>query len=262
MKVFVSLLLLTGFLVCCRLTLLGQTADSCDDNSDFSKSGTVFIGSVHNLRLDTTDKTSSPVPSPDGKKNIQIHFVVDDEHEWLYFNLRHGSHTSKFRIEGTGAELLWAPDSKAFAVTTWDGASGFGVYTRIYRWTRQERVKEVNITPTVFNAFGHPVRCEPPMAPNTGTVEWLKDSKRILVAAQVVPVSVCDSMGMFKLYELDLSTMHVVRVYNQIAAKRDFGNLLGCSLRAAEDGCVTNPKSCYVESLHGDDPPSKNSANQ
>jgi hypothetical protein len=185
---------------------------------------------------------------------------VDDEHEWLYFNLRHGPYTSKFRIEGTGAELLWAPDSKAFAVTTWDGASGFGVYTRVYRWIRQARVKEIHITPTIFNAFGHPVRCEPPMAPNTGSVAWLKDSNRILVAARVVPVSVCDSMGMFKLYDLDLSTMHVVRVYNQIAAKQKFHQLLGCSLETAEDSCVTNPKSCHVESLHSRDSCSKNPA--
>jgi hypothetical protein len=260
MKTFACRVLWIVLLVCCTFALLGRAAESCDGDSDFSKSATLFIGSVHNIDLDTTDKTSPPIPSPDGKKSIRIHFVVDDENEWLYFNLKQGSHSSKFRVEGTGAELLWAPDSKAFAITTWDGASGFDIYTRVYRLTAQGKFKEVNVNPTIFNAFGHPVRCETPMAPNTATLAWLKGSNRILIAAQVVPVSVCDGMGMFKLYELDVPTMHVVHVYNQILAKQKFHDALGCWLRMADDSCVTNAKSCYVEFSHSKHASSKKSA--
>jgi hypothetical protein len=99
----------------------------------------------------------------------------------------------------------------------------------------------VTVSNPVEKAFGMPTKCEVPVVPNTGFVTWLGQSNSILIAAEVVPVSVCRCAGMFRLYELHLPDLRIVRSYDQSTAQRKFANVLGCELLEAR-GCVV-PKS-------------------
>ncbi len=99
-------------------------------------------------------------------------------------------------------------------------------------------LKKVGVSRIVEKAFGSPVKCEVRVPPNTGFIDWLGGSDRILVAAEVVPVSVCQCSGMFKVYELSLPEVQILQTYSQIEAKQKFSNLLGCELRDANDKCA------------------------
>src|SRR5262249_50101531 len=106
----------------------------------------------------------------------------------------------------------------------------------------------------IYAAFGHPVKCDAPEAPNVGGIKWLA-RHRILVAAEGLPHSICDSMGTFKAYALHPATMKVGRAYGQLEAKKLFGPDLGQELAAADDGCIREPRSCHVPTNHPEERP-------
>src|SRR5438270_6285259 len=60
---------------------------------------------------------------------------------------------------GVGLEVLWAPDSRAFSVTSsHHGANGW-FDTHIFVIDADEFVQEVDVTAPVLQAFGDPVEC-------------------------------------------------------------------------------------------------------
>jgi hypothetical protein len=83
----------------------------------------------------------------------------------------------------------------------------------------------------------------------TAAVKWL-DSEHLLAAVQVPNVSVCDSMGVFELREMSVRDLSIRKTYGQIEAKKLFEGDLGGNLRDANDGCVRDPKSCWVAAHH------------
>ena len=140
------------------------------------------------------------------------------------------------QLPGFDAEVSWSPDSSAFAVTETEGSGGIGYGAYVLR-IGESGLKEISLSPVVAKAFGSPVRCEISVPPNVGFISWL-DSHRVLVAAEVVPVSICKCMGMFAAYEISLPEATITHTYSQIEAKKKFWSLLGCELRDADDGCT------------------------
>jgi hypothetical protein len=141
------------------------------------------------------------------------------------------------RLLGFDAEVLWAQDSSAFAVTQTEGGGGIGYRVYVF-YVDETGLKRVDVSTVVEKAFGTPVKCEVPVPPNTGFVDWVDGSERILVAAEVIPVSYCQCSGMFKVYELSLPDVRILHTYSQIEAKQKFSNLLGCELHDADDKCA------------------------
>ena len=147
------------------------------------------------------------------------------------------------------AELVWAPDSSAAFFTGSDGGN-VGTYHTHVIYRRDGRLAQVDLSPTIAESFGHPVRCYDPEPPNVGGVAWLgKD--RLLVAAEIPPHSNCDAMGTFTAYEVDLKTLTIVKTYSQREAKRRFRAVLGAELRNADDTCARRPRDCEIPQLHG-----------
>lgn len=108
----------------------------------------------------------------------------------------------------------------------------------------------IDLTPVIYRAFGHPVRCYDPESPNVGGITWLKGN-RVAVAAEILLHSNCDSMGNFKVYVVDLDTLKIVKSYDQLTAKRVFATTLGVELRNADDTCARHPVDCQIPDLHG-----------
>jgi len=138
------------------------------------------------------------------------------------------------KLAGFDAEVTWSPDSSAFAVTQTEGGGGFGYRVYIF-YVEPSGLRKLAVSAPIEKAFGTPTRCEVPVPPNTGFVTWLSGSKRILIAAEVVPVSVCQCGGMFRVYEVHLSDLQIIASYGQSLAKKKFADVLGCELSDAKD---------------------------
>jgi hypothetical protein len=178
------------------------------------------------------------IKSPDGSKAVAVHPLQDekDPDGYITYDINAGNKHFTARLSGFRTEVLWSPDSNAFAVNQTEGGGGIGQRTYIFE-VSQGRLRRIDASARVEKAFGFPVKCEAPAPPNTATIKWL-DSKRILVAAQVVPVSICRCSGTFKTYEVLLPEVRILRVYGQAESERLFGDALGCELRRADDSCA------------------------
>jgi len=188
--------------------------------------------------------------APNGKVSVHLGSIIKQGELHLFLNFHLGGREWGFDVgRAISAELLWSPDSKALAATISD-TSPNGIYHLLIFQVGPRTVRKLDATRPVREAFGHPVVCAYPEPPNVAAVSWLNGSRRLLVAAQIVDHSVCDSFGTFKLYELDVPGLAVGKTYDQLQAKRLFGAQLGSFLQHARDVCVTDPKECQVPANH------------
>jgi len=160
----------------------------------------------------------------------------------LSFTVRVAGKKFSARLVGFDAEVLWSQDSAAFAVTQTEGSGGIGYRVYVF-YVSETGLNKADVSKTVEKAFGSAVKCDVRVPPNTGFVDWMGGSDKILVAAEVVPVSICECSGMFKVYELSLPDVRILRTYSQIEAKQKFSNLIGCELRDADDKCAERLQS-------------------
>lgn len=151
-----------------------------------------------------------------------------------------------------GTEISWAPDSKAFFLTR-SPAGRNGFYETSIYLLEGGQVRVIEVTPAVYKAFGQPVKCDVPEPPNVAGIKWLEGSRQLIVAAEIVNHSICDSAGTFKLYTFSVPDLVLAEEYDQLKAKRLFWNDLGWELRPANDECVRHPKSCEVAWNHRND---------
>ncbi len=162
---------------------------------------------------------------------------------------------------GVNSELLWAPDSGAFAVTTSDGGA-IGLYRAIVVGTGRNGLQVTDLSPLIRSAFGRPVKCGWPEDPNVAIVQWRDGSQKVIVAAEIIAHSNCDSFGTFKAYEVDWRARRITRTFDQIEAKRLFGRSMGIELRNAPNECIRSPRRCWVSTNHEPDPSAKPSGSK
>ena len=201
--------------------------------------------------VDVWDHYSKPVTvrAPDGSTAVTAEYVLGSKDKHLFLRFRgEGGKTSFDLGRGIGAELLWSPDSKALAVTTSD-VSRNGVFNTYVLSLDHGSIQKIDLSPLVRKEFDHPVACAYPEPPNVAAVNW-SSPNHLLVAAQILDHSICDSFGTFVLYEVDVPQRAILRQYSQIEAKRVYSSSLGTFLQHARDGCVTSPKKCEVPSNH------------
>ncbi len=187
------------------------------------------------------------IPSPNGKS--EIHAIRSDENGvTIVVSGKTGALTRRIG-DGVSSEVLWAPDSKGFFITTSNGGLN-GDYHLFVFDDFDGKFGVRDLTPLIYKRFGHPVICGYPEVPNVGGVTWLGSSGHVLVAAEIIAHSNCDSFGTFRAYEVDPASMKIVRTYGQIEAKQEFGSELGDELLNAPDECIRDPKACYVSTNH------------
>ncbi len=185
--------------------------------------------------------------SPDGKKNVSIKLLdLNDEDVPARVTVTIGKMRLDAKIRfGLDTEILWSPDSEAFALTGSHEGAG-GQYETAVFYVNDTKLRVVGLTILIERAFGHPFNCWMPEVPNVVAVKWLVPSRKLLVAAQVNFHTNCDSFGTFRAYVVDLTGPLVIRSYNQIQAKKLFGQDLGRMLLESDDNCIRDPKSCVV----------------
>jgi hypothetical protein len=181
------------------------------------------------------DSGFQQITSPDGKKTLKVRTVQDPkdpDNSDVLFAVSVGNGEFTTRLAGFNAEVLWSPDSAAFAVTETEGGGGIGYRAYVF-FIASDGLRKIDVSEPVEEAFHPPGKCEVAVAPNIVVVDWLHNSQRILIAAEVVPVSVCKCMGAFSAYEVSLPAATLGRVYSMSEAKHEFWSLLGCELRDA-----------------------------
>jgi hypothetical protein len=171
--------------------------------------------------------------SDEGNTGVQLTLVRHDSRLW-----------SQMLSPGVGIEAAWAPDSSAFFVTT-SGGGRNGLYGLAVYLVDQNSVSELDLTPAVQNAFGHPVKCQSEEPPNVAGIKWLPNSQELIAVAEIAGHSNCDSDGTFRAYRVSLPERRIVGNYDQIEAKRLFGGELGWEIRKAPDRCIRRPSSCW-----------------
>jgi len=197
------------------------------------------------------------LPSPDGKKRI---VAKQETKKWWTSKVSvvvGGKHFSTGIGDDLNAEVLWAPDSAAFAETYSQGGA-VGHYVVFVHYVTENGFRvlgpgaEADPTKQVVKDFmSYPISCGGPREePNLGAVGWGKDSKTLYIAAEILPHSYCDCMGTFRLYKVSLPDGSILGSWSQLQAKRYFWSSLGIELRNADDDCIRDPASCYVPYNH------------
>ena len=200
---------------------------------------------------DTNKGKSALIKSPDGKSQV---FSVEDKDGNMLWRLKTQDGEASIDVEAWPCpEFLWSADSKLLAVTYSDGGSVGDYHIIIYSLP--------HLKPSVTD-FGkaakqdfleHYPKCYYAQQPNLAAVAWWQLSKGLLIATEVQPVSDCDDMGTFSLYEVTVPDGKIVKKYTQLEAKRLFKDALGAELKNAEDDCILKPGTCYIPDLHKND---------
>jgi hypothetical protein len=182
------------------------------------------------------DADTGRVYSPDRRKWVTARRVWvpnTDEEVQMRISVHLGSKRFTTELNGFGAEILWAPDSSAFAVNETEGGGGIGQRTYVF-YVSSGGLRKLDVSMPVEKSFGQPVKCEIPVPPNTAILTWLTPN-RVLVGAEVINVSLCQHMGTFMAYEVSLSDLKILNALTQSETKARFGEYLGCELHSADD---------------------------
>jgi hypothetical protein len=204
----------------------------------------------HNFSTDATylidyDRDGSlKVVSPDGKKSILVYHK--DRTDYYELRVRVHAYGKSFWTgigDHVGPEVMWAPDSEAFAETFSD-AGAVGTFHVLVYYVEENGLKIIEPTKSVSREFlSHPRECFDPEDPNIGGIMWIGDSSELLVAAETLPHSNCENMGTFRAYDIKLPQGQILKSYGQLEAKRVFWSHLGEELRNADDESIRDPKS-------------------
>ena len=183
-----------------------------------------------------TENGHGPIKSPDGKKSVtamRVEAPSDPDGQYMSLLVRVGPKRFKARLGGFRSEILWAPDSSSFAVNESEGGGGFDQRAYIF-YVKESGLAKLDVSRSIDKAFGSPVTCEVPVLPNSAVLAWLAPD-RLLVVAEVVPVSVCKHPGTFLTYEVSLPDLKILDQHTQRESKQKFMQYLGCELRDADD---------------------------
>ena len=186
------------------------------------------------------------IPSPDGSARLIARWMEVEKDSGVQLTLEeHGTTLWSRKVTpGVGIEAAWAPDSKAFFVTT-SGGGRNGFYGLTVYFLNEDAVSEMQLTPAIETAFGHPVKCQSEEPPNVAGVKWTANSKELVAVAEIVGHSNCDSESTFRAYQVSLPEGSIIRSYDQIEAKRLFGGDLGWEIKNAPDRCIRRSTSCW-----------------
>ena len=210
--------------------ITGQKRESCPEGTLYSLKATT---------LGSADQSSVQLTSPDGRKTLVMSpDESDPQQSRMRYVVEIAGKTFEATLLGFDGEVEWSPDSTAFAVTETEGGGSLG--SRVYVFYVTERgMKKFDVSKPVERDFGNPVKCQVPVSPNSGFITWTGDSSRLLVAAEVVPIGgLCQCSGTFRVYEIDVRNLTIVRTYSQAEAKKQYWDVMGCELRQAPEGCV------------------------
>jgi hypothetical protein len=183
---------------------------------------------------DTNPEWWLDLPSPDGKKIIQVRGVqvrlsMNGKRYWTQFGNMHD------------AEVGWAPDSTRLFVT-WSESDQLGPWhTQVYDVTETGLVEIPGVTRRVrpdmiLRMKKAPIPkwvATPQQRGMWDTLDycaddvvgspWVNGAREIVVAALAGPDGGCKYMGDFTVYRIEVATRKILQAYSEKGAKQTFG---------------------------------------
>jgi hypothetical protein len=184
---------------------------------------------------DTNPERILKLPSPDGKKVIQVRgfqvrLMMNGKRYWTPFGNMHD------------AEVEWTPDSNRLFVT-WSESGELGPWhTQVYDVTLTGLVEVAGVTRNVRpDLIARMKRAPLPSCVDTREArgmwaslrycaddvvgsQWLNGSAELLVAGLAGPDSGCKYMGDFVVYRIEVATGKILQAYSGKEAHRLFGD--------------------------------------
>jgi hypothetical protein len=134
---------------------------------------------------------------------------------------------------GAHAELLWAPHSRAIAVTANDGGAVGGYETAILvRPAKGHHWRQIDLTDKVSKLFAPWMRCDGDEEPNVAAIGWTS-GRRLIVVAEVPSHSSCANKGAFTGYVVDVPSGDVLMEIDRQTLRRHYGGMLGTALASS-----------------------------
>jgi len=130
------------------------------------------------------------------------------------------------------AELLWASNSRAFAITQSDGGIVGGWFVDVYLVSDVD-ISQMNVTEQVKKNFMMTYKClipEEPTAneqPNIAALKWLNGSSKLLLVAEVPPHSSCPEMGKLMGYVVSIPSGRVLQRYEERELRKTWSRVFG-----------------------------------
>ena len=203
------------------LTILGAVPVGAGAQAGLFARHAVGVADVHGSSRPMT------VTAPDDRTRAIARFTGgktadDDGHLTVFL----GGDDHHF-AGGPNAELLWAPDSRAIAVTADDGgATGSFELSILVRKAKGRHWRQVALSKRVATLFAPEMRCDDEEVPNVGAVGWTS-AQRLIVAAQVPPHSRCRAIGHVAAYVVDVKSGEVLMEIDPQTLHRRYRRMLG-----------------------------------
>jgi hypothetical protein len=162
------------------------------------------------------------VPSPDGRSAI----VMENSELLVESN---GARIFHATVKAP-AELLWSPDSSAFAVTFRESEEEGAWSVRLFALAG-ESVSESDPTVAVTGDFLPRFKCADPEIPSVGAVSWLKGSSQLLLVARVPDPPGCTEAGAVRGYVVSAPGGRILSTLAEPDLKRTYRERLGRAFR-------------------------------
>ncbi len=161
------------------------------------------------------------VPSPDRKRTVLVQ-------EMMLAVTEAGGPVPG--IEGytimLPAEIAWAPDSKAFVLTANEGGQDEAWYVTVYV-LEYDRVNYYDVTVEAAGRFKERYACLASDEPNIGAIKWLKESKNLLLVAEVPARASCSEKNARWGYIVEVPSGKVLSELEPKKLQDDWGEYLG-----------------------------------
>jgi hypothetical protein len=166
------------------------------------------------------DRTVS-IPSPDRTKSI----VIDS----MELSVLEGRHPIA-GAEGIGillpAEVGWAPDGKAFFITSSDGGRT-GIWDVSLFLLEHDRFGYYVVTDEAVDLFLKERPCTLPLVPHVGLLKFTKESSQALLAVEAPLGSSCPDRDTVRGFLIEVPSGTVIREFDQQRLVEEWGETLG-----------------------------------
>lgn len=175
------------------------------------------------LPYENPDSAPKSIPSPNGKLSI------NGSDDGLYLKSENNG-ISRIDVAAVRplAEVLWAPDSKHFAINFSDGGLVGTWNIKVFAIDKNIMSVPLNVKRFIVPAANKLLKCEPEEVANLGVASWLNNGKELLVVAAVPNHSTCRNMGDISGFRVSAKSGRIIQQYSGIELRKKWKQVLGC----------------------------------
>jgi len=130
-------------------------------------------------------------------------------------------------------EVIWAPNSKSFAINASDGGTVGTWDSVVYRLDHAPPFASLDVSSLARAASADLPQCREREDLNVAVVGWAADGAEVLVVAEVPPHSSCMNMGDVVGFRISVRLGKILEQLPEQALRQQWGPVLGCRFQQA-----------------------------